>query len=114
VAAVVTAERLRENATAVPLSLVMGEHIFGASKNLKIGRRRATVRVECEHQHQWKHKRKCRNHHAGKIAIKLHNQTPTLPCVASEPRGPAPPWTIEEHNDACFIARDKNRQGRAS
>ncbi len=21
-----------------------------------------------------------------------------------------PPWTIEEHNDACFIVRDKNGQ----
>jgi hypothetical protein len=24
-----------------------------------------------------------------------------------------PPWTIEEHNDACFIIRDKNRQALA-
>jgi hypothetical protein len=22
-----------------------------------------------------------------------------------------PPWTVEEHNDACFIVRDKNGQG---
>jgi hypothetical protein len=22
-----------------------------------------------------------------------------------------PPWTIEEHNDACFIVRDKSGQG---
>jgi hypothetical protein len=24
-----------------------------------------------------------------------------------------PPWTIEEHNDACFIVRDKNGQALA-
>jgi len=27
------------------------------------------------------------------------------------PRRFPPPWTIEESNNACFIVRDKNRQG---
>jgi hypothetical protein len=26
------------------------------------------------------------------------------------PRRFPPPWTIEEHNNACFIVRDKNGQ----
>jgi phage portal protein BeeE len=29
------------------------------------------------------------------------------------PRRFPPPWTIEEHNDACFIVSDKNGQALA-
>ena len=29
------------------------------------------------------------------------------------PRRFPPPWTIEEHNDACFIVHDKNGQALA-
>jgi hypothetical protein len=29
---------------------------------------------------------------------------------AVAPRRFPPPWTLEEHNDACFIIRDKNGQ----
>jgi endo-1,4-beta-D-glucanase Y len=29
------------------------------------------------------------------------------------PRRFPPPWTIEEHNQACFIVRDKNGQALA-
>ena len=34
---------------------------------------------------------------------------PTTVPMPSTRRFP-PPWTIEEHNDACFIVRDKNCQ----
>jgi hypothetical protein len=32
-------------------------------------------------------------------------------CVA--PRRFPPPWSVEEHNDACFIVRDHNGQALA-
>jgi hypothetical protein len=33
--------------------------------------------------------------------------------AAMTPRRFPPPWTIEEHNQACFIVRDKNEQALA-
>jgi len=33
--------------------------------------------------------------------------------AAMTPRRFPPPWTIEEHNQACFIVRDKNGQALA-
>jgi hypothetical protein len=30
-----------------------------------------------------------------------------------EPRRFPPPWTVEEHDQACFIVRDKNKRALA-
>ena len=65
----------RENATAVPLSLVMGEHISGASKNLKIGKRCASVRVRMRAPAPMETHRQINEPKPGHIYLSPHEQS---------------------------------------
>jgi len=55
---------------------------------------------------------------ARSLSFYFKNLTETLPrspkgTAAVKPRRFPPPWSVEEHNDACFIVRDKNGQALA-